>query len=242
MEWTDQAIILSARPHGENSAILSLLTQQFGRHAGLWHGLQRNRATVELGTVVQATWRARLRDQLGQYSLEVVRPVAAWFFDDPIKLAALVSACALTDAALPEREAHVGAYHGLMALFDVLAQPQDIWAPAYVQWELGLLATLGFGLQLDQCAATGGNDCLAYVSPRTGRAVSASAGQPYAARMLPLPPFLIGGGLGTANDIINGLQLSGHFLERMVFNALHLPLPAARERLVSKLKTPQSPT
>jgi DNA repair protein RecO (recombination protein O) len=235
MDWTDEAIVLSARAHGEGSAVVSLLTRQFGRHAGLLRGLTRQRASVEPGTVVQATWRARLPEQLGQYTLEARKAIAPGLFDDATKLAALVSACALADAALPEREPHAHVFDGLAVLLDILAQPRDIWAPAYVQWEIGLLSALGFGLHLERCAVTGENDALTYVSPRTGSAVSASAGEPYAERLLRLPPFLIGLGLQAPSDIVDGLKLTGHFLERVVFHALHKEMPPTRARLIERI-------
>jgi DNA repair protein RecO (recombination protein O) len=235
MEWTDEAIVLSARAHGEGSAVVSLLTRQFGRHAGLLRGLSRQRAIVEPGTLVQATWRARLPEQLGQYALEAHQATAPAFFDDAAKLAALVSACDLADAALPEREPHRQVFDGLAVLLNILAQPLEIWAPAYVQWEIGLLSALGFGLHLDRCAVTGKNDALVYVSPRTGSAVSASAGEPYAERLLRLPPFLIGLGMQAPRDILDGLRLTEHFLQRVVFHALHKELPTTRARLVDRL-------
>jgi DNA repair protein RecO (recombination protein O) len=235
MDWTDEAIVLSARAHGEGSAVVSLLTRQFGRHAGLLRGLTRQRASVEPGTLVQATWRARLPEQLGQYTLEARQATAPGLFDDATKLAALVSACTLADAALPEREPHGRVFDGLFALLEILAQPLEIWAPAYVQWEIGLLSALGFGLHLDRCAVTGENDALIYVSPRTGSAVSASVGEPYAERMLRLPPFLVGLGLQAPSDILDGLHLTGHFLERVVFHALHKQMPGTRVRLIDRI-------
>lgn len=228
MEWSDQGIVLSARPHGEGSAVATLLTRGHGRHAGLAMGGRsaRQRGTLEPGTLVAARWRGRLAEHLGTYGLEPVHGYAAAFLDDPPKLAALASACAVAEAALPEHEPHPAVFDGLLALFGLL--DTSAWAEAYVRWELGLLAELGFGLDLDRCAVTGANDYLAYVSPRTGRAVSAAVGEPYRDRLLPLPGFLIGRGGGGPVEVGDGLRLTGHFLERHVLNG---PTPPARERL-----------
>ena len=228
MEWSDQGIVLSARPHGEGSAVATLLTREHGRHAGLVMGGRstRQRGTLEPGTLVAARWRARLAEHLGNYTLEPVHGYAAGFLDEPLKLAALASACALVETALPEHEAHATLFDGMLALFGLL--DTTAWAESYVRWEVGFLAELGFGLNLDRCAVTGTNDYLAYVSPRTGRAVSASVGEPYRDKLLRLPGFLIGMGGGGPQEVQEGLRLTGHFLERHVLNG---PLPPARERL-----------
>jgi DNA repair protein RecO (recombination protein O) len=157
--------------------------------------------------------------------------------DDPLRLAALQSACAVTAAALPEREPHEILFDALAALFGVLENPW--WAAAYVRWEIGVLAELGFPLALDRCAVSGARDDLAYVSPRTGRAVGAAAAAPYRDRLLPLPRFLIdpnAPGSGTAADVLQGLELTGYFFDRSVFASLHKPPPQARERFVDSYR------
>lgn len=165
--------------------------------------------------------------------MELESAVAARFLDDPGRLAALASACALCDACLPDREPHPALFDGLLALFMVLDGPA--WGEATVRWEIGLLAELGFALDLSACAVTGApagadgaNDVLTHVSPRSGRAVSASAAEPYLDKLLPLPGFLVGRGGGGVDEVAAGLALTGYFLER---SALHGPLPAARLRL-----------
>ena len=228
MEWSDQGIVLSTRPHGETSAVATLLTREHGRHAGMVMGgrSSRQRGSLEPGTLVAARWRGRLPEHLGNFSLETAHGYAAAFLDDPLRLAALTAACALVEAAIPEHEPHGALFDGLLALFGLLGG--DAWAEAYVRWEVGLLGELGFGLDLDRCAVTGTNDYLAYVSPRTGRAVSAAVGEPYRDRLLPLPGFLIGLGDGGPRAVEEGLRLTGHFLERHVLSG---PVPPARERL-----------
>ncbi len=230
MEWTDQALVLSARPQGESSALVCLLTEARGRHSGLVRGARSagRRASVEPGTLVRARWRARLSEQLGTLTLEPLRSHGAALLDQPERLAALVSACALVEAGLSEHDPHPALYRGLLALFEALEQPA--WAEATVRWELGLLAELGFGLDLSCCAVTGSVEELTAVSPRSGRAVSRAAAAPWGDRLLALPGFLVGRGGGGVRDVRLGLALTGYFLER------HLPggLPPARRRFAER--------
>jgi len=237
IEWHDDAIVLAARPHGEDAALVQALTATHGRHAGLVRGGQSRRArgTYEPGTLVRARWRARLAEHLGQYSCEAVTSPAAALMAAPGPLAALASAMALAEASLPERASHPGVYAGTRALLFALDGAH--WAEAYVQWEVSLLRELGFGLDLS-CCAGGGNDRLAYVSPRSGRAVSLSAGAPYRDRLLTLPGFLVGDGAGGAAEVAAGLRLTGHFLARHILAPAERSLPAARDRLVARFAAP----
>ncbi len=238
MEWIDEAIVLSARPHGENACVVTLMTREQGRYAGLVAGGQGQNAQALLqpGNRIKAKWRARLVEQLGHFTCEPITVTAAAWLDDPEVLAIIASACAVTEASLPERQPMTGVYAALGALFSL--PDADLWAPAYVKWEMGLLRALGYGLDLSQCAANGATDNLAYVSPRTGRAVSLEAGAPYHEKLFPLPAFLLGGGW-TQDDIRIGLDLTAHFLRRHVFvnpQSRHLiaqagDLPQARQRL-----------
>jgi DNA repair protein RecO (recombination protein O) len=235
MDWTDDAIVLGARRHGESALVLSVLTRAHGRHAGLVRGGagRRARALYEPGNRLHVAWKARLEEHLGSFVCELVAAEAAALLDDAGRLAALTSACALVEAALPEREPHPAAYESLSALIGGLAAPN--YATAYVRWELALLTELGFGLALESCAATGANDDLAYVSPKSGRAVSAAAAEPYRRKLLRLPRFLIAPEEPGAREVSEGLRLTGHFLAEHVF--AHRPggAPAARERLVERL-------
>lgn len=233
IEWQDEGIVLSSRAHGEDGAVVQLLTRQHGRHAGLVRGGQsrRVRGTYQPGNTVQATWRARLSDHLGSYTCEALATPVATLLDSPERLAALSAAMAVAESALPEREAHPAAYDGTQALIDALTQPH--WAEAYVHWEVLLLRDLGFGLDLSACAG-GGNDRLSYVSPRSGRAVSLSAGEPYRDKLLLLPGFLIGQGHGGTEEVAQGLRLTGYFLRRHIFHPADRDLPAARERFAER--------
>jgi DNA repair protein RecO (recombination protein O) len=236
MDWQDEAIVLAARHYGEHDALLTLLTREHGRHLGLLRGgfSRRQRPVIELDNRLQASWRARLAEQLGNYQVESLQSVAALLLDQPLRLAALASACGVVDTALPEREPHPEVYADLDILIARLTEDTavalepgasaDYWLVDYVGWELTLLADLGFGLDLTHCAVTGETEDLAYVSPKTGRAVTRTAGRGYHDRLLPLPGFLAhtDGTQGHTrgperSDILDGLRLTGHFLERHVF-------------------------
>jgi DNA repair protein RecO (recombination protein O) len=236
MEWTDQGIVLSARRHGESAVILSLLTEGHGRHAGLVRGGagRRQRGILQPGNLVTVIWRARLEEHLGSFTVELLRnPSAAWL-DDPARLAALSSACTIADQTLPEREPGESVFNGFMHLLATM--DADGWQAAYVEWELALLGELGFGLDLTACAATGSNDALAYVSPRSGRAVSVSAGEPYRDKQLPLPGFLIGREPAEPADIAAGLALTGYFLDLHLFAPHKRRLPDPRGRLLERIR------
>ncbi len=234
MEWQAPAVVLDARPLGEGGAVVTLLTEAHGRHAGLAKGgASRGQAALwQPGNLVEARWVARLPEQLGALSGELVHAAAALAMEEPLALAILRAATALADGALPEREAHPRVFHGLVALVATLARGGEAAMPELVRWEAELLADLGYGLDLARCAVSGSVEDLAFVSPRTGRAVSAAAVGEWRDRLLPLPGFLLGQGPSGPVDWAAGLRLTGHFLARDVFGVQHRPLPAARERLV----------
>ncbi|HEV7228345.1 DNA repair protein RecO [Brevundimonas sp.] len=237
MEITDEAFVLAARAHGDTGAVVDLLTREHGRRLAYVAGgaSRRMKPFLQAGARVEVELRARTSDQLGSARLEPVGEGPSALFDDPLALAGLSAAAAVAQGALPEREAHPGAFFALEALSGVLSLP-DVWPAVYVRYELGLLEELGFGLDLSVCAVSGSRDYLTWVSPRTGRAVSMSAGAPYMDRLLRLPPFLLGAqaGLGEG-DVRAGLDLSGHFLTRCVFDPLNRPLPEARDRMIERL-------
>jgi DNA repair protein RecO (recombination protein O) len=236
MEWEDDAFVLSARAFGETGAIVEILTAERGKFAAHVAGgtSRKMKPFLQPGAKVIARYRSRVSEQLGSASLEPIGEGPASLFDDPLALAGLASAAALV-ATLPEREPHPGAYHALEALIAALANP-DIWPAVYVRFEAGLLQDLGFEMDFSKCTVTGSMDDLIYVSPRTGRAVSRDAGEPYKDRLLVLPPFLLSaqGRLGEG-DIRAGLDLTGHFLEQHVFGPMNRPLPPARVWLLQRL-------
>lgn len=237
MEWQDSGIVLAARPHGEGGLVVSLLTRAHGRHAGFvpGGGSRRAKSLWQPGNGVEVAWRARLAEQLGNYSAELSDPHAARALDDAASLAGLSAACAVVDAALPEREPHPAMFDGFRAFLSALGQPG--WPVLYVRLELGLLQELGFGLDLASCAATGATSGLTHVSPKSGRAVSQAAAAPLKEKLLPLPAFLSTGGLpADAAELAQGFELTGYFLERHVFWPHNKPLPAARARFMEILQ------
>jgi DNA repair protein RecO (recombination protein O) len=236
MRWSDDALLLSARSFGENGLLVSLLTREHGRHRGLVPGGQsrRQRAIWQSGNWLAVHWQARLAEHLGTIGGELRGAYAARWLDDAGRLAALGAACAMADLCLSEHVPHPDVFAGLLALLEGLAQEE--WPSLYVHWEIGLLRALGFGLDLSACAATGMTADLGYVSPKSGRAVSRAAGEPYQDRLLPLPAFLVEGGAGDKPAVAAGLQLTGHFLERHALAPQGRRLPAARSRLVDRLR------
>jgi DNA repair protein RecO (recombination protein O) len=237
MHWSDEGIVLSARKHGESAAIVTLMTRFNGRHAGLVHGGSGSRArgTYQTGNLVSADWRARLSEHLGTYTCELVKPNAATLMTERLPLLGLISAAALIERLLPEREPHPETFESLCGLIAILGEGDD-WLARYVHWELRLLADLGYGLDLSQCAATGTTEGLIYVSPRTGCAVCQGAGEPYREKLFPLPAFLLQGDTkGDICDIRNGLRITGHFLARCAKDADAGEIPAARGQFMDRI-------
>ena len=236
MEFTDEAIVLGGRGHGETGAIVHVLTAHHGVYAAHIAGgaSRRLKAALQPGARVEFNYRARHADQLGSATLEIDGATPD-VLDDPLALVGLQCACAMTRATLPERETQTGAFHALGALIGVLDH-EAIWPAIYVRYEAGLLEAIGFGLDLSACAVTGERDALVYVSPKSGRAVSRKAGADYHDKLLRLPAFMLSsqGGLDEG-DIAAGLKLTGFFLERHVFHPHDKPLPDIRLRLAEAL-------
>ncbi len=237
MQWQDSGFVVGLRRHGESGVIVELLTREHGRHLGLVRGGQspKLRAVLQPGNEVAAVWRGRLSEHLGSAACELVRSHAAGFINDPDRLAGLAAATALIVATLPEREPHADIYALFAKLLDALDSADD-WPSQYVSWECSLLAALGFGIELTHCAATGVTDDLAYVSPRSGRAVSREAGRPYHAKLLQLPGFLWSGIPADQAQIAAGLRLTEHFLINHVLQPQGASLPAARARFADRFR------
>lgn len=234
MQWTDEAIILSLRAHGETAAVAEVFARAHGRCLGLVHGGQsrRLRPFLQPGNHVHVTWKARLAEQLGHFTIEEGRSYAAQALDDAAALAALSSLTALA-RALPERDPHPNLYEITLFVLGFLDDP-TVWPALYARWELAFIEEMGFGLDLSACAATGANDGLAFVSPKSGRAVSASAGEPYRDKLLRLPPFFLKGRHAAVadGDVQDALKLTGYFIAARVFGSDGKPVPDARARLI----------
>lgn len=234
MEWTDDAIVLSVRQHGESSTILEVLTREHGRHMGLVRGGRKLKPVLQPGNSIHLHWRARLAEHLGNFTAEPNRARAGALMENHEALAGLNAFTSVAIATLPERGSlYDPVFVAANILLDAMMEDGIAhWGPVYVRWELGLLEALGFGLDLSSCAATGVVEDLAYVSPKSGRAVSAEAGAPYASRMYALPQFLLGSqNAVTQGDIAAGLALTGRFLYERVLRPNAKPMPPPRLRL-----------
>lgn len=242
MEWDAPAIVLDARPFGEGDAVATVMTEEHGAHRGLARGGQsRARAAVwQPGNLIQARWVGRLSDQLGSFTAELVHPAAALALDDALGLAMLSAACAVAEGALPEREAHPRVFDGLLHLLARLPVGADMLSDL-VRWEAVLLADLGYGIDITACALTGATEGLAFVSPRTGRAVAAEAAGVWKERLLPLPAFLLGRADAGFAGWRDGLRLTGHFLARDAFGLQHRALPQSRVALYDRVATMAEP-
>lgn len=236
MDWEAPAIVLDARPFGEADAIVTVMTEAHGVHRGLARGgmSRRQVALWQPGNLAQVGWVARLADQLGSFRGELVHAGAAQVMDDPLALSVLAAACAVAEGALPDREPHPAVFAGLLHLIAHLPLGASM-LPDLVRWELTMLAELGYGLELTRCAVSGETAGLAFVSPKTGRAVTEAASGPWKVRLLRLPGFLAGGNAAAAADWRDGLALTAHFLARDAFGQQHRPLPLARQMLYDRV-------
>ncbi len=235
MEWTDTGIVLGTRRHGEANAILELMTRAHGRHLGLVRGGagSRLKPVLQPGNTVAATWRARLDEHLGYFTVEGIDLRAASYFAAAHAVYGVTHLAALC-RLLPERDPHESVFEALDAALGYLGDPAAV-AVLVARFELQLLAELGFGLDLSACAATGASVDLAYVSPKSGRAVSRTAGEPWRDRLLALPAFFAEDDAPhpSAQDLAAGFALTGFFLERHLYEPRGARLPEARAHFIA---------
>ena len=235
MEWRGAGILLTVRRHGESSAIIDVFTPDHGRHAGVVRGGTSRKLAPSLqpGAQLDLAWRARLEDHIGTFAVEPLRSRAALVMGNRLALAGLNAVTGLLAFCLPERAAYPAQYLRTEQLLDLLGQ-DDVWPLAYLRWEVALLEEMGFGLDLTSCAATGATEGLVYVSPKSGRAVSAKGAGDWADRLLPLPPVLRGEGAAPDAEVAQALRTTGYFLEDRLAPAMGArPLPEARARFVA---------
>ena len=239
MRFTAPAIVVALRPHGEHGAIVRLMTPELGLQAAYVRGARGRQLRPVLlpGNQVEATLSARTETQLAQGTIELVHSRGP-LLQEPLPAAAIDWICALTATALPEGQPYQRLYEALDGLLAAVeaAPSASGWGAALVRYELLMLAELGFGLDLEKCAVSGGNDDLVAVSPRSGRAVSAAEAEPYAGKLLVLPRFVWEGGVAGWPEILDGLALSGHFLLRDVVTDRSAPVAEARSRLLERLR------
>jgi DNA repair protein RecO (recombination protein O) len=236
MEWDAPAIVLDTRPHGEGDAVATVMTEAHGLHRGLARGgaSRSKAATWQAGNLVQVQWIARLSDQLGSFTGEMIYPGAANAMQEALPLSMLTAICAVAEGVLPERVPQPRIFDGLLSLIPRLPLGESLLTDV-VLWETVVLADLGYGLDLSACAVTGQAAELVHVSPRTGRAVSREGAGVWASRLLPLPGFLLGTVPPDPVAWRDGLRLTGHFLARDAFGNQHRPLPQARQMLYDRV-------
>jgi len=242
MEWQDDGIVLSAARYGESDALLEVMTASHGRVRGFVKGGsgRRQRANLQVGNRLRLNWYSRLETNLGRFTAELVYSPLGLMMGEGARLSALSAITSVVASALPEREEHAEIYTRLLAVLDLLEEEEGtsiLWAGALARLELAILSALGYGLDLASCAATGTRENLAYVSPKSARAVSREAAGPYKERLLPLPGFLLDAPLAdvTSDDVLGGLRLTGFFLDRQVWVVHGKGQPPARDRFIASL-------
>ena len=241
MQWTDEGIIIGTRRHGETSLIVELMTRAHGRHLGLVRGgrSRKQQPNLQPGNTVLATWRARLDEHLGNYTIEPMVQRAARLIEGPAGLYGMQIVAALL-RLLPERDPHSALFDGLGPMLDWIGDPR-VGGALVVRFEMKMLEELGFGLDIAECAVTGAAADLIYVSPKSGRAVSRAAGEAYRDRLLPLPAFLSDGGTSpNPAEIADAFRLTGYFLARRAFEPREMQLPEARARFLALLARSQA--
>jgi DNA repair protein RecO (recombination protein O) len=241
MEWRDEGLITGLKKYGETSVILEVMTKAHGRHLGLVKGgrSKRMHAVLQPGNQIDLVWRARLDEHLGSFAVEPTVLRAARFLANTEALHALNLITSLL-RLMPERDPHQSLYRAASLIADELDTSEYIPA-MLVRFEMVILAELGFGLDLDSCAATGGHEDLIYVSPKSGRAVSREAGAPYHDKLLPLPAFLRSDrqeAKPAPRDIRDGFRLTEYFLMRDLFAPRGMAMPAAHHAYLAEISKP----
>ena len=241
LEWKDNVILLSSKPYGETGMIASVLSENNGRYKGFIFGgnSKKKRAIFQKGNLCAAHWKSKTSEQMGSMKIELIKSTAPNIMEKPIQLSALSSACDIFDAILPEREPNLKLYNATIKLFELLKLSDLInysWVKGYINWELGVLSELGFSLKLNKCAINNDNENLAFVSPKTGRAVSYEIGLPYKNKLFVLPNFLGGNYYqeSTYVDVWNGIILTKHFICINFFK--YTDLPSSRIRFEKQLE------
>ncbi len=244
MEWHDEGIILGTRRHGETSAILELMTRDHGRHLGLVRGgrSRRMQPLLQPGNRVDVIWRARMDEHLGMMQVEPVSFAAARLIEQPVALYGLQLAAAHL-RLLPERDPHQNLFEILNVILEH-CEDSLVAGELLLRFELLMLEELGFGLDLKRCAATGSNQDLSFVSPKSGRAVSREAGQPWSDRLLEMPPFMVSSSVRAASvaELITAFRLTGFFFNRHVWEPRAQKSPEARDGFLAAISRSLSKT
>ena len=248
-EWDDLGIILSAKKYGEKGLIINVLTELHGRYVG-WISNYKTKSilsSVQPGNLVKVFWKSRIIEQMGNFKIELISSISGKIFDEKLKLQALISLCSLLEKFLPERQKYFEIFDATKAFINVLAINEEFgnnqWLKGYVKWEIGLLSSIGFSLDLKQCAVTGQKNNLYYVSPKTGKAVSKQGAGKFAPKLLKLPMFLGGAeviGSNLREEVIMGLNITTYFFKNKLLSSINdtrvMNLPNPRDRLENMIK------
>jgi len=247
MNWSDKAIIISTKKQGENSLLVSVLTENHGLHSGMVSSAKKYAAICQPCNFIHVSWNARLEEHLGFFTCESIKNNAHVIMFDKLKLHAVNSLCSLLNRVMQEREVNTKIYNVVYDLIEKIVCGGN-WLEDYVIFEVHLLAELGYGLDLEKCAVTGESDSLYYVSPKTGRAVNKEVGEPYKEKLLRLPLFLngsksingtLGGNIASDNsdlmEIIDGISLTRYFFNKCVFSFDRRGAPTSCDRFVQKI-------
>ncbi len=248
-EWNDIGIILSAKKYGEKGLIVNIFTESHGRHVG-WINYYKSKSTLsnlQTGNIVKVFWKSRLIEQMGNFKIELISSISGKIFDESLKLQALISLCSLLEKFLPERQSYSEIFVATKAFFNLLIINDKFdnnqWIQGYVKWEIGLLSSTGFSLDLKQCAVTGQRNHLYYVSPKTGKAVSKNGAGKFAPKLLNLPFFLGGAeviGSSLYDEILAGMKITSYFFKNKLLLSINdtklMNLPNARNRFESMIK------
>ena len=248
-EWSDEGIVLSIRKYGEKGLIVNILTKEHGRHLG-WLSYRGNKniiSHVQPGNIVSVFWKSRLIEQMGNYKIELISSVSGKILDEKLKLQALSSLCSLLEKILPERQKYIEIHNATIAFIDLLLLDSNInsdnWIEGYIKWEIGILSSIGFSLNLNECAVLGTKNNLYFVSPKTGKAVSKEGAGDFAPKLLGLPKFLGGAksiGLNFYHEMVAGLKITSYFFENKLLisinNEKNNYLPKARDRLIEMIE------
>lgn len=238
MDWQDTGFFLSAKPYGEHAAIASVMTKHHGKRSGMiWNAKSKKMASILTeGNQLSIVWRARLHELLGTFKVELEKQRTEIVFSGPIALNALNSICTLLDSLLPQFDPHRKLYTETVRLLDRINSTQN-WLIDYLEWEILLLKEIGFGLDLEKCAVTNSEKNLAYISPKSGCAVSKEGAGEWASKLFPLPQCMLSGKVKEQEEILDGLQITGHFLKKGFHPHSGLPkLPHSRLRLESSIR------
>ena len=248
-EWNDEGIILSAKKYGEKGFVVNILTEHHGRYVS-WINNYKSKSVlsnIQPGNLVKVFWKSRLIEQMGNFKIELISSISGKIFDDRLKLQSLISLCSLLEKFLPERQNYSEIYFATCAFMKLLAiNEEDInnqWLKGYVKWEIGLLSSIGFSLDLKRCAVTGNTNNLCYVSPKTGKAVSRDGAGKFAPKLLKLPFFLGGAeikGSSYYEEILIGLNITTYFFKNKLLLSINdtskETLPISRNRFVDLIQ------